>query len=650
MKTNFLFLLFCLLSGHFVFGQRQEIDSLEVLLKTAKEDSIKINILTDLSWKYITTAPQKTEEYVRQGLILARRLGLLKKEVILLNFLGDCYRRQSKHVEGVEYATQSLKVATQANDSIGIAEAYRLLGLIHSFSLKQYEAALTYFLKALPIYERQNDKKGLATQLSTIAWLYVNMNKNLPLAHQYTDKALAIVTKMGDNQLISWGLNSKGLIYEKEGKLDSALLYLKKSNEYAEIAKDKAVFAYNNTIIGRIYILQDKTPEALKLYRQGIDNIHKLGAVTLLRDTYEGLARGYELLNKYDSAYKYHLLSTQIKDSLSDLESKQKITIIEAEYAKERKEATIAQLESEKRNNMIIFAVFVFALLMVIVLIIFNNRQRSKTNQLLQEKNEEIALQNEHLQQSQEEIEVQRDIVTAQNDKLQALNSTKDKLFSIIGHDLRSPIGSLKGLLTMMVKDQITTEEFNLFIPKLYRNVNSIYETLDHLLQWSYSQMDGIKTSPIFLDINAIIEGKMILFAEIAKAKQISLIQQIPPNTHIFADENQLRLVLRNLINNAIKFTAQGGSVTITALRNDNSVEISIADTGIGMPAKQVEDLFKANTHFTTQGTSGEKGTGLGLILCKEMVESNGGKIWVESEEGKGSKFTFSLPVRGDEN
>jgi signal transduction histidine kinase len=190
----------------------------------------------------------------------------------------------------------------------------------------------------------------------------------------------------------------------------------------------------------------------------------------------------------------------------------------------------------------------------------------------------------------------------------------------------------------------VSMEEFQAILPNLQQNVKTVHHTLENLLQWSYSQMQGIKSSPKQVDIQLIVVENIELFAEVAKNKQIVLSYAIPLDTFVFADENQVRLILRNLLNNAIKFTRKNGTINVSAKQNESFIEISVNDTGIGMSEVQVEKLFSIGIN-STYGTSGEKGTGLGLMLCKEMAEENKGKIWVESELGKGSTFTVSLPI-----
>ena len=649
-KTESIFLLF-ICYGIFIiisiplYAQQTKTDSLENSLKNSKPDTNRVNILSQLAWGFMTSDLEKSKQYTLRGLKLSRNLGFLKGEVILLNYLGDYHRRQGAYANGVKYITQSLKVAEGIKDSLGMADAYRLLGIIHSFSLNQYELGLKYHIMALPIYEKSKDKRRIIALYGHIAWVLYMMNRDMPLARQYTEKALSLVKNLDDNQLMSWALNSKALIYSRESKLDSAIFYLNKSNEFAQKAKDQAVNAYNNNLLGNIYLQQNDHTNALKIFQKNIPLIHKVNAKGLLSNAYESLSKTYVAQGKFDSAYVFYKKYIHLKDSLHNWETSQKVAIIQAEYEKERKEAKILSLEKERSIYSVVFGVVFLALLIVLLLVIRNNQQRMRANGLLQEKNEEIAQQNEELQQSREEISTQRDLVTEKNKELEALNTTKDKLFAIIGHDLLSPLNSLKGLMGLVNNQELSSKDFMLFAGKLRDSVDHVHFTLNNLLIWANAQMQGLTTDPQIINIHRIGEENINLFSQLAIMKEIDLSNMFEENTHVYADPDQINLVIRNLINNAIKFTQSGGIIRLQSKTENGVCEISISDTGIGMDDENIAKLFKKANHFTTQGTSGEKGSGLGLLLCQEMIRENGGKIWVESEPGKGSTFKFTLPV-----
>jgi two-component system sensor histidine kinase/response regulator len=234
-------------------------------------------------------------------------------------------------------------------------------------------------------------------------------------------------------------------------------------------------------------------------------------------------------------------------------------------------------------------------------------------------------------------------------EELKELNATKDKFFSIIAHDLRNPLQCLILYADSLHNDYdlLDDDKRKDYFHKFYNNSNLIAALLENLLEWSQSQQGIIEPHPKEIDLHALTEENIDLLEENAKKKNIAVSSQIKPETFAFADNNMIRTVIRNLISNAVKFTNPGGKVEISAAisTNGNSVDITISDNGVGISAEDIDTLFRIDVKKKkNKGTDNEKGTGLGLILCKEFVEKNNGSIRVASEPGKGSRFTFTLP------
>ena len=233
------------------------------------------------------------------------------------------------------------------------------------------------------------------------------------------------------------------------------------------------------------------------------------------------------------------------------------------------------------------------------------------------------------------------------NEELNKLNASKDKYFSIIAHDLKGPVGNLNSFLNFMTdqSDKISKEEFQKDLILLQSSSKKIKDLLENLLTWSRSQRGDIQYNPDNFDLQRLIQSNMLLFESSVNNKKISLLNKVQSGIAGYFDYEMIKTVFRNLISNAIKYTNTNGSITISSREVDTFIEITIEDTGTGMNYSMSQNLFRIDVkHFSTDGTNGEKGTGLGLILCKEFIDKHGGKIWVESEEGKGSKFKFTIP------
>lgn len=231
--------------------------------------------------------------------------------------------------------------------------------------------------------------------------------------------------------------------------------------------------------------------------------------------------------------------------------------------------------------------------------------------------------------------------------KLLDLNITKDKLLSIIAHDLKNPFAVilLNAEILEMLIEQNNLEKIKSVANSIIESVQKGNALLENLLEWSRSQIGLIDYNPTHIDLNGIVKNCFELLILSAEKKSIHLINSVPPQTIIFGDLNILSTIVRNLLSNAIKFTSREGKVEISIEKKENEWIISVSDTGIGMSTNTINKLFSLGEKNSRPGTAGEKGTGLGLILCKEFVEKHGGRIWVESEEDKGSCFKFTLPI-----
>jgi signal transduction histidine kinase len=254
---------------------------------------------------------------------------------------------------------------------------------------------------------------------------------------------------------------------------------------------------------------------------------------------------------------------------------------------------------------------------------------------------EVLARVRTHLQLRRQSIELQE-----QSKQLLELNAAKDKFFSIIAHDLRSPFNSIIGFSEIMLENaQVriydVMEEYSKII---LTSAKRAMDLLTNLMEWSRSQTGRMEFNPGAMELVSLITEIELLFHGIADQKSIRINLEIPPSATIYADRDMISTVLRNLISNAIKFTNFGGKINISIEDQPEELTVSIRDTGVGMKKEKLEKLFRIDSESSTLGTNREKGTGLGLILCKEFIEKHEGKIWVESEVGKGSVFRFTIP------
>ncbi|MCG8701906.1 MAG: hybrid sensor histidine kinase/response regulator, partial [Bacteroidales bacterium] len=285
---------------------------------------------------------------------------------------------------------------------------------------------------------------------------------------------------------------------------------------------------------------------------------------------------------------------------------------------------------------------------------VFTHLELKKSRDIIENQNQQLEAQNRRILEHARKVEDLNEKLNSKNQELQALNSTKDKFFSIISHDLKGPLSNIKNLSEILAtKIERFDQDKIVNISELLSDAtNNTLKLLQDLLSWSMSQTGEISINPIQLDVNFIVKECITLYEQDAKKKGISLNYQDASEVFAHCDKEMLKTIVRNLLSNALKFTTEGGAIDInldkTTIKGIDYMNLRIKDSGIGMTKKVQNSLFNVGVKHLTTGTNGEQGTGLGLILTKEFTEKNKGSIYVESEEGVGSQFTVRIPMFGD--
>lgn len=299
---------------------------------------------------------------------------------------------------------------------------------------------------------------------------------------------------------------------------------------------------------------------------------------------------------------------------------------------------------SDLNYNFFLFTHFLATLFILFSFLLFKNESHGYQYGLLT-RNVELEKMNREIEQQRKEIQQKAELLEKQTHELKELDALKNRLFSIISHDLRTPLYALRNLFRNIEKYDIPGDEIKTMIPGVVTDLNYTTGLMENLLQWTKSQMQATVTKPQHLDISVLIQEVIQLLRLQAEAKQVYTEVKIDEPIYIYADKDMISLVLRNLLSNAIKFTHEKGQISIGAYKlTESCVEIFVQDTGMGMNSETLQKINE-NNFFTTKGTANESGTGIGLLLCRDFLAKNGGRMFVESEQGKGSTFSFTLPA-----
>jgi signal transduction histidine kinase len=646
------------------FGQsKQVVDSLHQLA-LGQTDSLKSATYVQLASMYLYSSADKAFDYAKKALVAAESGKSTLQIAESHRQVGLAHWQLGNLPEASAQFYAALSLYEKINHKQGVANTIGNLGLVKS-AAENYEEAIKLYQDAVQKQLEINNKGRTAVNYNNLGDAFFKL-KDYPKAIEYYHKALNTYETKPRNVDKVTNYRNLGAVYTAMGKYDSAYYYLS-SNDilYASLNEQRGQ-ASNYKLLADLFLKQKKLKDAEIYASRGLEIAKKNHLKPTLRDIYELLSEIYFQQKNYEPAFTAQKQMVLYRDSVLNEKNIAKIMGQQLVYETQKKELEIQLLKeiykkSNQNQQIIIIALVLISILgLAFTINVYRGRKNAREkNTLLEAKNQLIVLQKEelsaqteelivtsnNLSQAFNEIQLQKNRIEEQSEKLQELNKQKDKIFSIIGHDLRSPMAALQGVLSILDPDTFTKEELTAIKQDVSAQLKGVDTILQNLLQWAKNQSSGQNIVATAFELKESISPNITLLYPIAEEKNIAL-NVILPTLKIYADANQISTVVRNLLSNAIKFTPQNGTITVEGLQiNDKEAQVSVIDTGMGMTAEQLQKLFVIESHFTTRGTAGEKGTGLGLLLCKDFVEQNGGKIAVESELGKGTKFYFTIPL-----
>ncbi|MFC2151427.1 tetratricopeptide repeat protein [Bacteroidota bacterium] len=565
-----------------------------------------------------------------------------EKEIIMIvsNNLGVTYRRLAEDSKALGYHLEALKFAEELGDLRNLAIASNSIGIIYTYQ-GNYDEALPYYYKALELEQKRHNYLGIAINYNSIAWIY-ELKKNYTKAIEFYKKSLDANITDNNEKGIAICYSDLGKVYHTIGEHALSLEYYKKTLNVNEKLGDKRYIARSHIYIGEAYRDLGDYSQSIIHLEKGLKYAQQVNSKRLLMSAYEQLALTFEIINRGDKALSNYKKYNAYKDSVLDQEKSNQIIEMQTRYETNRKDQENELLKNKnslnealiQRQRIIVFSIIVILFLITfLVFVLLNSRRKQKRAiELLGKQNDEIRKQKEEIQNQALDLE-------------KAIN-TKNRFFSIIAHDLLSPFNTLIGISDLLKSNlnEVSKEEINEYVDLIYQRSSETHELLINLLEWSLSQTKGIEYKPQEVEIKKLIKEKISLLKGQAKEKSLTLEFIEGDEVEVFADLNMLKTIIRNLVSNAIKFTKKG-KVTISYNKEVNFCRVIIEDTGVGISEKNLRNLFEIDKPISSYGTAGEKGTGIGLILCNEFIQKNKGEIFVESIENVGSKFEFTVPL-----
>lgn len=622
-------MLFQLLCVGNLSAQKHSLDSLEELIVTTRLDTAKVLALHELASKLYVKDNDRALKYAQHGRMLAQRLQHANGMAKMLFVLSRIYYQRGAFSEAFEHASKALEMGDSLQNNELIVSSFNVIASIH-LRQKQFEPAIENFKRAYTL-SQAGYIHGATETLINLAGAFLEYGAP-DSAMRYVRKGIQLNMKFRDKKISGSAYLVLGDVLFQKGDPDRAIVNYNRVVYYAEDLGDDLLKASAFYRLGKLYNQQQDPESALPYLLESAELSQNLGYYYDLENLYKTIAESYALLGNAPKAYHYQKKYVHFYDSIYLQRSSDQLALRQAKAESDLKQAQIELLLKDAQINQhalesqriwLFFMIGFLSLAILFALVLIDSNSRIKNiNLQLKQKNKEIR---------------------AQAKQLSNLNLTKDKLFSVIGHDLRSPLASLKALISILGHKNLSHEEFSSIIEKLHRRLDSVYDDLDNLLQWAQSQLKGLQVNTESFNLKELADAKIELFKEAARLKNVKLINEMDEDCYACADKNHIRIVLRNLLTNAIKFTPAGGTVKVQCRQADDQFEVSVSDSGVGIGMEDLSKLFNADTHFTKRGTNEEKGIGIGLLLVKEFIEKNGGSIWVRSEFGKGSTFTFTV-------
>lgn len=618
---------FLSLLSHITISQNRSIaDSLiQVYNRHDYPDSIEFQLIRDI-----------VSNHTQVDSVLFYSNILIEKSTDRSNYLwlhrgllnqGHAFRKKGDLDKAIEAYFKSAEAAKKIEYNAGMAGAFSAIGTTYKIE-GNYKNALEFLNLGIREFREIQDSLNLAKSLLNTGELYrtTHVFDTALLYFEESGKLFEILNfKIGS----AYNLGNIGLVYAETGRHDRAEENINKATSILTELGDFYPIAVYDTYMADIYREKADIPRALTYALHSLHIAKSNGLKEQIRDASLKLSELYELNKDYQNAHQYQSQYITYRDSIGNEETIRKMADLRTAFEVSQKQVEIDLLENRQRMQNITFA----SMTTVIILLAFlafmyyrNNKRKQVLNMIITERKEEVE---------------------AQRDQLEGMNETREKFLSIIAHDLWGPVNSFKGFSQIMKYsiDQNDTEDLKEIHVQFEKSVDGLSSLLTNLLDWSVTQQGTIPYKPEKVELKTVADELVNLFMNMAATKQINLKSNITADTHMWVDINCVKTILRNIVSNAIKFTIEGGSITVSSETVKEMVVIIVQDTGIGISKEKLNTLLDTNNYNRSWGTKGEKGLGLGLQLVKEFTELNKGTIRIDSKENVGTSIIVSLPL-----
>lgn len=545
-------------------------------------------------------------------------------ELRALSLKGNILADMGRRGEAIDLLYQCVDLARERMDSTLLLYNYSAIANFYENG-RAYDKALGYRFKSISLMDETLEPKSAGLNYYNIGSIY-QVSGNIDSALFYYRKTEELYSQVNYISGMAGLANNIAKIYAADGDYTKAVDEMEKALDYdLKVGTSRyIVFDYYN--LGKFYFKLNKPQKSIKHLKQSIVLANEIKYYEKLKDGHKLLSKVYRSVGNNNEAFIHLNFCIEFNDTLVSRANKRMVQEVATKYESETKEAenVILLKEQESDRKLIRLQQYITALLVLILLasvIVVIQREHEKKKEL----NKKLILT---------------------NNQLKLLNETRDKFFRIISHDLRGPFSSILGITELLTSnyEQYTDRQIKSYVEVVDKAAGYTYDLLNNLLLWAKTESEEIVIDKQILELSALLMACIGPQNLSASRKNIEIITSIPVNYKVYADRNTLMTIVCNLVSNAIKFTKEGGQVSISAFSKSNDSMLVFSDTGVGMSEETISKIFSTKEGFTSSGTNNEKGTGLGLVLCKEFIAQNDGTFNISSKLGEGTEITIILP------
>jgi signal transduction histidine kinase len=616
----FLFFIYSPLT----YSQDLDTDSLKVVLSESEGKS-RINILNELGTNLREISQEEAMSYSIEAEQLSIELKNKSGEAKAKENIAWIYYRQGQWQKSFSYSEKAYELALQASDYEEAARILNNLGALY-YEQQNFAMAIVQFKEAYRISKSTDDLYTQIRSLNNVGYNFIQLGE-LDSALYYANKSIETNRNAGSPYLTAFTFRIIGDVNLAKAELDLAEAAFRKSLGFSEIQGILTLEASLLHRLGNTLLQKGNLVEAEEFLKRGIKLSSENSFLDELSKSHKYLAKVYEAEGKIAAAFEEQSKYLSLNDSLLSQTNKDRLALLQGMFQDNLKKSELELLQAQNENqanrlqfiNRIVWVISIAGIL-ILMLSIWLVRLNKKTRE-----------QNVDLEQKSKELE--------------KINQAKNKLFSILGHDLRGPIGQVKNCVDLLLAGELEKEEFDELIGNIKKDVDTVHLTLNNTLKWSLTQMEGFKLNKREIKYSETVGSILALIKPQLEEKLIQIQSDFQSDFQVMADPDLIEIAIRNIITNAVKFSKPGDNLIIKSLESGTRVKLCVTDQGVGMTKAQINHILSESISISDSkpGTLSEEGSGLGLQICKEFIKMNGGELSIESAPNQGTTVCVLL-------